>query len=215
MKKLTARQKQLWDLKEQGLSRDAIAQELGMRSQSAGNMITVIRKKLGLNISKNEPRPGGTMEVKNPDVVAAAIEAASDPLSKSKAEAIDKVNQMLKAAGIPGRVSKALMRRMSVKYADVVTVKKQLTQSEILKQLDENISLCNEYIDDAVMSSATLKDLAYAKGIFLEKRQLLRGEPTQIISDAERKQLMELFPKVIAEGRRRGLLIEGEVVARS
>ena len=215
MKKLTARQKQLWKLKEQGMDRYQIAEELGMEPQSVANMSTVIKKKLALNVSLSAPRPGGLMEVTNPEVAAAGIDAASDPTAKSQEQAIENVNKMLKEAGVPGRVSKALLRRMRVKYADVVTVKKQATQDELLRMIDESIYLIGSYIDDAACAGASLRDLSMSQSALIEKRQLLRGEPTQIISDAERKQLMELFPKVIAEGRRRGLLIEGEVVARS
>jgi hypothetical protein len=48
----------------------------------------------------------------------------------------------------------------------------------------------------------------------IEKRQLLRGEPTQIISDAERKKLHELLPLAIAEAQRRGLTLDGQVTER-
>ena len=214
-KKLTERQKQLWSLKQQGSSWDTIARELGMLPQSVGNMLTVIRKKLGLFVGKNAPRQGATMEVKNPMLAAAAIDAASDPVARSQAEAIEKVNKILKDAHVPGRVSEGLIRRMRVKYADVVTVKKQLAQSEEINMIGEQINLIGGYIDDSVCASANLRDLALAQSALIEKRQLLRGEPTQIISDAERRQLIELFPKVIAEGKRRGLLIEGEVIASS
>ncbi len=44
----------------------------------------------------------------------------------------------------------------------------------------------------------------------VEKRQLLRGEATVIVSDLERKKLNELLPLLIAEGQRRGITIEGE-----
>jgi hypothetical protein len=39
----------------------------------------------------------------------------------------------------------------------------------------------------------------------IEKRQLLSGAPTVIVSDLERKKLNELLPLLIAEGQRRGI----------
>jgi hypothetical protein len=41
-------------------------------------------------------------------------------------------------------------------------------------------------------------------GVMIEKRNLLRGEPTAIISDHERKKLHELLPALLEEAKRRG-----------
>ena len=212
MKELTKKQQTIWDLKEQGLTRPEIAAELGVGMQYVSNTITVIRKKLGFPISHGNGGEMNTTEVQNPEVAVAAIEAASDPVSRTQNEAIEKVNQILKDAGVPGRVSQGLIRRMRVKYADVVTVKKCLSTNDILETIDREIDLISSYIDDKVCADSNLRDLGLVKAALIEKRNLLRGEPTTIISDADRKKLSDLLPALIEEGRRRGIIVDGTVI---
>lgn len=212
MKELTTKQQALWDLKEQGKTRPEIATELGISNQCVSNTITIIRKKLSLTISKGNGGEQRTTEVQHPELAAAAIDAASDPATKTRKEAIEKVNQTLKDAGVPGKVSYALIRRMSVKYADVVTEKKRLSTSEILETLDRDICLISGYIDDFVCAGANLRDLGLIKGSLIEKRNLLRGEPTTIMSTEERAKLKDLLPALVVECRRRGITIEGTVI---
>ena len=212
MKELTTKQQALWALKERGLTRPEIAAELGVGKQYVSNTITVIRKKLGFPISHGNGGEMNTTEVQHPEIAAAAIDAASDPAAKTQKEAIDSVNQTLKDAGVPGKVSYALVRRMRVKYADVVTEKKRLTTNEILETIDKEIGLVSSYLDDFVCANANLRDLGLVKAALIEKRNLLKGEPTIIMSDAERAKLTDLLPLLIEEGKRRGIIIEGTVV---
>ena len=218
MKKLTERQKEIWDLHKKGVPRNEMAEKLGVEPTSIGNALTTIRKKLAKmgKDTKEVPRgTGNTLEIQSPETVAAAIDAASNPNVKTQREAIAEVNKTLKLAGVPQRVSEALIRRIKVKCADVIEVKKRLTRDETMNMLDENIALMGSYIDPAACASATVRDLAMSIAALIEKKQLLSGAPTQIFSNEQRNQLEVLFPKVLAEAKRRGLTVEGEVVARS
>jgi len=212
MKDLTRKQQALWALKEQGRTRPEIAAELGVGKQYVSNTITVIRKKLGVAKGWKNRQELHSVECLRPEVAAAAIDAASDPTTKTQKEAIDRVNQTLKDAGVPGKVTYALVRRMRVKYADVVTEKKRLTTNEILETIDKEIGLVSSYLDDFVCANANLRDLGLVKAALIEKRNLLKGEPTIIMSDAERAKLTDLLPLLIEEGKRRGIIIEGTVV---
>ena len=71
------------------------------------------------------------------------------------------------------------------------------------------------YIDDYVMADANYRDLCMGLGILVEKRQLLKGEPTQIISVDERKTLNQLLPPLIVEAQRRNVAIPGAVVEKT
>jgi DNA-binding CsgD family transcriptional regulator len=211
--KLTAKQQATFDLKEQGKTREEIAGIMGVSVNVVRKNLVVCYRKLGISPGKGH---GSTaIEYRKPEVAAAAIEAAADPVAKTQREAIERVNAALLASGIPEKVSEAMVKRMRVKYAGAVTVKKQVTTQELVKSLEENLYLIDSYIDDKVVSEASLRDLAMAKAALIEKRQLLRGEPTQILSDLERKKLNELLPLAIAEAQRRGLTVEGEVTGKS
>ncbi len=191
--KLTPKQQATFDLKEQGKTREEIAGLMGVSINVVRKTLVVCYRKLGISPGK----------------------AAADPLAKTQLQAIERMNAELLASGIPEKVSVAMVKRMRVKYAGVVTLRKQQTTQELVKSIEEDIYLISSYIDDKVVSEASLRDLAMAKAALIEKRALLRGEPTQILSDLERRKLNELLPLAIAEAQRRGLTVEGEVTGKS
>ncbi len=211
MKGLTPHQQRIFDLAQTKTNAE-IASELGVSVPNISKTLVVCNRKLGFPM-KPGVRSGRANEVetKNPELAAAAIEAASaagiGTLTTQKA-AIEAVNEQLRAAGIPGKVSEAVVRRMLVKHADVVTLKKKINTNEILDRLDDDIYLIGSYIDDKVAAEASLRDLAQAKAILIDKRQLLRGEPTAIVSDYERKKIHELLPALVAEAKRRSITID-------
>jgi hypothetical protein len=141
---------------------------------------------------------------------AAIIDAATDP--EAKLESIAKV---FRDYGLPAVASAALLRRIRQKYFGVVEATKSLKSGEIVDALNNKIDLALRYMDDKTMSEASFRDLALGTAAMIEKRQLLRGEPTAIISDHERAKLHELLPLVIAEAQRRGLTIEGQVTGKT
>lgn len=194
------------------------ATALGLTTQSVYNMWARINRKLGIpKMEKAEQLALATqagaeqrmIEHASPEVAAAAFDAASDPTADSQRAAIDRVNDELQRAGIPGKVSQAIVRRMRVRYGNAITVKRALTTNEILKGIDEQIFLIDSYIDDKVCAESNLRDLGLVKAALLEKRNLLRGEPTAIISNLDREKLHALIPSMIAEARRRGITVDG------
>ena len=81
---------------------------------------------------------------------------------------------------------------------------------DLIRKLNERIELALEYMDEKVIAEASFRDLAMGTSALIEKRALLRGEPTVIMSDHERKKMHELLPVLIAEAKRRGLTLEGQ-----
>lgn len=220
-KPLTEKQQRVWDMRRpvaeggQGKSRAEIAAELGISKPVVSKTLQAIYKKLGLSRGKSKTTILETPEIKRPEATAAALVAASDPWSETKKEAIERVNAMLKAEGIPDKVSEALVRRLKVKYAGAVYAAKELRTGEILEMLGKKIDLCAFYLDDKVLSEASARDIMLGMSALIEKRNLLRGEPTQIVSDAERAKLHELVPLLIQEAKRRGLTVEGQITEKT
>ena len=205
--KLTDRQKVLWDMKLEGKSRPQIAADLGISVPAVSKTITTIRKKLG--IVADHAGEGGRTEDVDPEKAAAIIDAATEP------EALIKVSEAMKAAGLPEKVRASLLHRIKVKYFGAVTEIRNLKTQEILDLLGKKIHLALTYMDDKVMAEASFRDLALGSTAMIEKRALLRGEPTQIISDHERKKLHELLPLAIAEAQRRGITLQGTVAEKT
>ncbi len=213
----TAKQQQAYDLRQAGKSRAEGAAIMGISKPVYSKTLQAAYRKLGI---KFRGEPGSVTakntEIKNPELAAAAIEAAADPVAETQKAALERVNLQLKAAGLPDRVSDALLRRLRVKYADAVFASRELRTNEILEMLGKKIDLAAFYLDDKVMSEASARDIMLGLGVMIEKRNLLRGEPTAIISDHERKKLHELLPALLEEGRRRGALtVEGQVTEKT
>jgi hypothetical protein len=218
-KPLTAKQQTIYDLSRpvseggQGKKRHEVAAIMGISVPVVSKTLHAVYRKLGFQKRPGyQPRPG--IEMREPEVAAAAIEAAADPWARSMNQAIEKANEQLKLAGLPEKVNVALVKRLRVKYANAVYAAKDLRTKEILEMLGRKIDLAAFYLDDKVMAEAPARDIMLGMTALIEKRNLLRGEPTQIISDHERAKIHELVPKLLEEARRRGLTVDGTVTEK-
>ena len=205
-KPLTAKQAMINGFREAGKTRVQIAAELGISENVVSKTISTINKKLG--ITAPSPQIGMPMEFRNPEKAAALIDAATEPPE------LMRVRQAMEAAGLPQTVSTRLLHRLKVKYFGALTEIRNLKTQEILDMLGKKIHLALTYMDDKVMAEASFRDLALGSTAMIEKRSLLRGEPTQIVSDHERKKLVELMPLLLAEAQRRGVTIPGQVTEK-
>lgn len=196
MKGLTAKQQAIWDMHETGKSQTEGAALLGISVPVYHKGLAVCRKKLGLTFDK----ASRAVENKNPERFAAIVDAATDPLMK--------LQEAMEANGVPDRAAQALLRRIRMKFFDTVTATKNLKKIELDEMIGQKIHLMLSYLDDKVAGEASARDLAMGISQLVEKQQLIRGEPTQIISDHERKKLNELAPLLMLEVQRRGLTID-------
>lgn len=210
-KPLTAKQKMIWDMKrpvsEGGLGKKSheIASALNISIPVVRKTLVVVYRKLGLTPGKLGSYVMVGTEFEKPEKTAALIDAATTPEADLK---LGKIREALREAGLPPAASEALIRRLRTKFYGAFTAVKNLKTQEILDLLGQKIHLALTYMDDKVMGEASFRDLALGTTAMIEKRNLLKGEPTQIVSDYERKKLHELLPLLIAEGQRRGVTID-------
>ena len=142
----------------------------------------------------------GGKEVYAPEEAAAILVESTDQFQTLK--------QLGEEAGLkPGLIS-ALVKRVKAKAPAVVGEVKRLNTSQMIAQLNEKISMTLEHIDPYTLAQASFRDLTIGLGILIEKQQLLSGEPTQILSLDERKNLNQMLPALIAESQRRGITID-------
>ena len=203
VKPITAKQQRIWDLRQSGRTVDDIARITGVSSRVVDAQIRTVKDKLQITDAQIQADAATMMltESKQPEAAAILIDAATDPLGK--------LEEAYAACGLPRGVATAIIRRYKTRFNGGYTATKNLKTDEILDLLGHKIHLALSYMDEKVMEDASFRDLALGATAMIEKRQLLRGEPTQIISDLERKKLTELLPALIAEGQRRGITIEG------
>lgn len=138
----------------------------------------------------------------NADQVAAAIEilamGSDEPL---KALAVE--------CGLSKSVAQRLAQRIRSRHGAVVEAVKQRSTRDFVEKLEEKAWAALEMIDDFTLSCSSAKDLAIIVGIMLEKRQLLSGQPTAILSFEERRNMDELMPLLVKEAQRRGMIVDG------
>lgn len=188
---------------------------MGISKNVVAKYMVAVYKKLGMKPGKKIGTRFQGLEHKKPEVAAAALVAATDPWLDNWKQKLDEANRLLKEAGIPDKVSEAMMKRLRVKYAGATYSVKDLRTKDILEMMGKKIDLCGFYLDDKVMAEASARDIMLGMSALIEKRNLLRGEPTAIVSDLERKKVHELMPLLIAEVRRRGLTVEGQVTEKT
>ena len=209
MKGLTQKQQLVHDLRVAGKTRVQSAAELDISIPVVSKQITVINKKLGVAAP---PAQDDSLEYQNPEKAATVIEALSDPALEAGLRTME---EACKAVGLPVAAHRAVVRRMLVRYGKPIQVAKDIRTKHISDMLDEKIWLAGQFMDEFSMSNANFRDLALGVTAMVEKRQLLRGEPTQIVSDHERKKLHELMPLLLAEAQRRGVVIAGTVAEKT
>ena len=144
-------------------------------------------------------RSGGVdaIETRDPEKGAEALDALTDPF-------FDNLSQTAKRIGLSNRALCKLKERMEKRYLPLTNQIKAYKVNHLLERIDEKIAMSLEYMDEVQFATASLKDNAIAFSILVEKRQLLRGEPTQIFSIEERQNLNDILPALIREAKRRG-----------
>lgn len=207
--KLTAKQTQILELKRAGRINRDIGFEMGCSENVIRKQLTSIYRKLGTKGGTPELSKRTLTEQVKPEQAAALMDTATDPFAN--------IARAIEESGLPVSTGEAFLRRLRTRYGKVPLVVRDLKTADLIRKINERIDLALEYMDENVVASASYRDLAMGTSALIEKRQLLSGAPTQIISDHERKTLHESLPLLLAEMQRRGITIDGECkpIARS
>ena len=90
-------------------------------------------------------------------------------------------------------------------------LKPQLTHSETVVELEKVKALVIAAMSDPTkLEKASLPQLGVAMGIVFDKLQILKGEPTQIISRDDRPHLNRLVRDLLEVSKARGITIDAE-----
>lgn len=150
------------------------------------------------------PRP--RLEVDRPEVAEEALDRLTDPFFQMK-----QIAQDLAAEGKKG-ISKALagfINRLEKSGAmPAIERGKQIKRERFVEKLEQVTLGALESIDEWDLANASFKDKMIGIGIGLEKRAMLLGEPTAILSVEERTRLPDLIAAGLKELERRGMAIE-------
>ena len=118
---------------------------------------------------------------------------------------------MVKSIGVPLKIAQALARRLAGQFAGAKVEFKRMSLAEQVTATTEKAQMLLSYIDEVGAAGAGLKDLTIAYGVLTDKALLLGGKPTQIVDFNMRAKLEVVMPAFLAEARRRGITVEGQV----
>jgi hypothetical protein len=157
---------------------------------------------------KREPvkRPSNATENTNPEAVAAVFDEATEPWIPTFAKIAEE-------AGVNPGVATAIVKRLSRDHPALMAHTRNVKTKHFLSAIESKLGMALDALTKEKMDEAGARDLAVVLSILVEKRQLLRGEPTQIMSMAERKHMADILPLLLKEAERRGMTIEGDYEA--
>jgi len=109
------------------------------------------------------------------------------------------------AAGRSKRQAEALWKRKEWPLTEQPDIDVS-DDDRLVEILDEKIGLVSQGIDALSVREANVHQLAAALNILIEKRQLLRGKPTNILSVEDRRSIQEVGQRLLDEMKRRGMI---------
>ncbi len=149
-------------------------------------------------------KPDGTMlprEQTDRADVAEAIVIASDPGVSNFARAA-------RESGLSVNMANKIKKKLDRDLLPVKLAVREVKTSQLLGLTADRAQRILEGITQEDIDKAGLRDKAVAAAIFIEKRQLLSGEPTHLIGVQDRRHLGDLTKALMIEAQRRGITID-------
>lgn len=82
-----------------------------------------------------------------------------------------------------------------------------LSSANFLEQIETNLWHALQLLTPETLAKASVRDLSTVTAMLIEKRQLLKGEPTVITRNDQRADLADFAKRLLAECERRGIKI--------
>lgn len=117
-----------------------------------------------------------------------------------------------KPGPVPAVKNASLAERAQGKRAEADKFVKNFATADVLALMEDRRIRALLHLDDERLAAETSRGLAQIAGVLTEKIQLLKDEPTAIIKIQDVRKLDEIGKMLLDEAKRRGLVVEGEVV---
>jgi FixJ family two-component response regulator len=210
---LTPKQREAWELREQGLTHREIAKQLSV------SVAAVHRRIKGANERLSDPEgwltdrrnrgmadrercrklgDAQSLAATRPEAAALVVRRMSDPLSPT-------LKSVAREAGVSEPTVARIREIMDSHWLDTKLKIEEGKTPHLLDLCSSRARQILESVTQGDLKSASLKDKAIAAAIMIEKRQLLSGEPTQRVTFETRGKLNELVQRLVEEGKRRGM----------
>lgn len=217
---VTAKQRACYDARREGKTWEEIGQLMTMSPQTARDHVKAAERN-GLEPLATQRRGAGGLagglraEVAVPwvaDRVAkwAAQDEARVVAQRGSAFDLKAFLEMAAAAGVPGRAAQALGRRIQGNLGVVSQEMRSMTLAERVTDITAKADWVASHIDPVSIAGMNAKDIALTWKLLIDGAQLLGGKPTAIVDFNVRRRLEVLMPEMLAEARRRGIVLEGQ-----
>lgn len=147
-----------------------------------------------------------------PNLGKVAVKAAKELTMEETAQVLhedaDPFTTMAEVAqgfGLKKTQAQDLVKFIRAKYQPISQELHKVKVGDLVELIEDRALRALSHMDEDKLAASSARDLAVTMGILLEKRQLLRGEPTMIIGMEERMKLNEVVPELIKELSRRGM----------
>ncbi len=114
--------------------------------------------------------------------------------------------ERFKAAGIACGYDASVMDRLAARCQGGLPSSRgrvRLDDKELVAVIDDRLALVLDYFDHHALAKMSGEKLMIAAGILIDKRQILRGEPTAITTFQDMRKLDEFLEDVSKELKRR------------
>ena len=128
-----------------------------------------------------------------------ALAAAASP------EDFKRLLQVGIKCGIDARAMERLVARLQGRSLSAKGGRLKLDDRELLALINDRLALAFEYLDEVTFGEANARDLATNIGILIDKRRLLRDQPTAITRREDVAKLDEFLVEAVEELRRGGV----------
>lgn len=119
------------------------------------------------------------------------------------------VAELAAKAGMSEAMIRGLRVKAETQFQAPAAALKRATNARLLELIEDRELTVIEALTPAKINGASLREQIYALDRLHNIRQLLRGEPTQIVSVDDRKTLNDLLPALVKAAQRRGVVIDG------
>ncbi len=166
--------------------------------QATGGRMPV---KIGAKKDKFKPDP-----VRVEALQSLAVIAGREVMSPE--DAVPMLKDALLALGMPEQGVARFVEAAIARASPLAELMVRPKTKDFVALIEDRAYLALKLLDPFAMLQASPRDRAIIASILLEKRQLLKGEPTQILGVEERAELDRVLPMLVREGQKRGMTID-------
>ena len=150
---------------------------------------------------------GYPTETAKPELAVTLLEGLVG-LVGTEEERKKKFKVLARKVGLPETTAREMYDRFNNKYRVITEGLRKANTVDILKLVDHCIIEVMESLSIQDWSGVSARDKMVIAGILVDKRQLLSGEPTAIVSVEDRRSLGALTKAMLTEARRRGYEVD-------